>query len=218
MKLNSKVKKRRRLQWILLPIVIITLVLGWKWPLIGFTVPVVMLTGMIGGFINGRYVCGNLCPRGSFLDRVMSVPSPGKHIPKSFRNMTFRWLIFSAMMGFMVFRVSSNPGSIDHWGKVFWMMCVITTGIGITLALFIHPRSWCSFCPIGTMQRACGGGKNQLLIDEEKCKECRLCEKACPFDLKIVEHKSLGHLPNKDCLKCGECIGVCKSEALSWPD
>ena len=217
-KLESKVVKRRHVvQWCLMPIVLITIGLGWKYPLLGFSVPVVMLAGIVGGFIKGRYVCGNLCPRGSFLDRVISLVSRKKPIPDFFRNMSLRWLVFAAMMGFMVFRISKNPTDINHWGRVFWLMCVITTSIGVILGIFVHPRTWCSFCPMGTIQNVFGGGKYQLQIDPKLCRECKLCEKVCPINLSIVKDKDNGRLSDRDCLKCSECIAVCSYGSLSWP-
>ncbi len=127
--------------------------------------------------------------------------------------MKFRWVIFAAMMGFMTFRVLANPGSLEHWGRVFWLMCVITTSIGLVGGLLIHPRFWCTFCPMGTVQNAIGGGKHQLLIDQA-CKECKLCEKACPMGLEIVTHKPEGKLTDRDCIKCDECISVCPIDAI----
>lgn len=214
---SQDVVRRRIIQWCLMPIVLITIGLGWKYPLLGFSVPVVMLTGMVGAVIRGRYVCGNLCPRGSFLDRVIAPVSRKKDIPDSLRNMPWRWLVFAAMMGFMTFRIAQNPTDIYHWGRVFWLMCVITTSIGVVLGLAIHPRTWCSFCPMGTMQSALGGSKRQLTINSELCRECKLCEKACPINLPIVKHKDNGRLLERDCLKCPECIASCPHEVLSWP-
>jgi ferredoxin-type protein NapH len=217
MSLNPMVVRRRRLQWFLAPVVILTIGLGWKYPLLGFAVPIVMIMGMVGGFLNGRYVCGNLCPRGSFFDRLISHISFHKTIPAFARQMPLRWVIFAAMMGFMVWRISLNPGDWHHWGKTFWMMCVITTTIGVVLGIWLHPRMWCAFCPMGTMQNAFGGHKQLLLIDAAKCKQCRACEKACPFQLAIVQDKDKGRLTSRDCLKCPECIAVCPVKALAWP-
>lgn len=214
---NINIKKRHIIQWCLLPIVLITIGLGWKYPLLGFSVPIVMLTGLAGGLINGRYVCGNLCPRGSFLDRVIPHISPNKHIPSFLRNMLFRWIVFAALMGFLVFRISRNPSDIYHWGKVFWVMCVITTGIGVVLGVLIRPRAWCSFCPIGTMQNALGGHKNQLRIDTDLCVGCKKCQKVCPLDLDVASHKEGGVVRERDCLKCSECIVTCPKDALTWP-
>lgn len=220
MKKSAKTKgniKRRVIQWGLMWIVVITIGLGWKYPLLGYSVPVVMLAGIIGSLIWGRYVCGNLCPRGSFLDRLMSLASPKKDIPGFFRHPALRWTVFSGLMAFMLYRGLQDPTNLSHWGLVFWSMCLWTTLLAVILGLLIHPRSWCAFCPIGTLQAAVGGGKGQLLIDADRCKGCRICEKACAFNLAIVEHKDKGYLPSRDCLKCSECTTVCPIKALSWP-
>jgi ferredoxin-type protein NapH len=214
---SSPVAARRQIQWLVAPIVIITIGLGWKYPILGFSVPIVMLMGMAGGVWRGRYVCGNLCPRGSFFDRIISLVSLKKKIPTLLRRMPLRWIIFTAMMSFMVWRLAQNPGDWRHWGQVFWMICVITTSIGIVLGILFHPRTWCAFCPMGTMQNALGGHKHSLLIDAAKCKQCRLCEKACPFQLPIIQDKDRGRLLSRDCLKCPECIAACPAKALKWP-
>ena len=46
-------------------------------------------------------------------------------------NLAPRWLLFAGLMGFMVFRILQNPTDIHHWGRVFWLMCVITTVVGV---------------------------------------------------------------------------------------
>jgi polyferredoxin len=216
MSLNPVVARRRAIQWFLVPVVVITLALGWKYPLVGYSVPVVMLMGFVGGLFNGRYVCGNLCPRGSFFDRVIAHISFHKTIPAFVRQMPLRWAIFAAMMTFMVWRISLNAGDWRHWGKTFWMMCVITTAIGVVLGILFHPRMWCAFCPMGTMQNALGSLKHPLLIDGAKCKKCHSCEKACPIQLEIVKDKDGGRLTSRDCLKCPECIAACPAKILHW--
>lgn len=208
---------RRTVQWIVAPIVVLTVALGWKYPLLGFTVPVAMATGMAGGFFRGRWVCGHLCPRGGFFDRMIAPFAPRRSIPPLLRSMPLRWGVFAALMGFMVWRISADPGNWEHWGRVFWSMCALTTGIGLVAALTIHPRAWCAFCPMGTFQNAVGGGKGPLQI-APSCRECRKCEKACPMALPLVKDKSVGYLQHRDCLKCPECIAVCPANALSWPE
>ncbi|MBA4389290.1 MAG: FeS-binding protein [Verrucomicrobia bacterium] len=206
--------KRRLIQWFLLPVVIVTIGLGWKYPWLGYSVPIVMLMGMVGGIFNGRYVCGNLCPRGSFLERFVGLVSRKGEIPSPVRNMVFRWILFSAMMGFMIFQISRNPSDWQHWGRVFWLMCTVTTGLGIVLAFAFQSRTWCALCPMGTMQNALGGGKNQIKINAATCRECGLCEKSCPMDLDIIAHKAGGKLAERDCLKCDECVVVCPTKSL----
>ncbi len=208
--------RRRKLQWALAPVVVITIGLGWTYPALGYAVPAVMLMGMIGSLFNGRYVCGNLCPRGAFFDRYFGWMRKGRRIPEALRGIWLRWFLFAALMAFMIFRISRNAGSWEHWGRVFWLMCAVTTAAGIVLAVLVHPRAWCSVCPMGTLQSALGGHRGLYQI-ERSCKECRTCEKACPLDLPIVVHKAEGVLKERDCLKCLECAAACPIGAVRGP-
>lgn len=209
--------KRCRNQWLLLWIVVITISLGWKYPLLGYTVPLAMLTGIIGSFIRGRYVCGNLCPRGAFLERLISWLSFNRKIPLFFKDMRFRIVALFALMGLMMYRGFQNPSDPWHWGYVFWSLCLFTTVIAVVMAIIVHPRTWCAFCPIGTLQNFIGGSKKQLMIDKAACKECNLCENVCSFNLPKASYKEIGYLPDRDCLKCSECVSACPQNALSWP-
>ncbi|MFQ3549419.1 MAG: 4Fe-4S binding protein [Armatimonadota bacterium] len=217
-KIKNDSIRRKNIQWGLAPLVIIVIALGWKYPLLGFTVPIVMLVGILGGIFNGRYVCGHLCPRGGFFDRMIKPISPSKQITNVLRSSLLRWILMILLMGFMVYRISLDAGNVYHWGKVFWLMCVITTAIGLVMALLLHQRGWCSICPVGTMANAFGGRKGQLLIDSEKCRECAVCEKACPMNLEIVKHKNSGFINEPDCLRCPECALVCPVNAISKPE
>ena len=212
------VARRRTIQWFIPGVVLVTLAFGWWLPWLGFSVPIVMIAGLVGSLNRGRYVCGNLCPRGAFYDRLLAPLSRSRPVPRWLRSMTLRWTVFVLLMGFMIYRISLNPADPLHWGRVFWTMCLVTTAVGVPLAVLIHPRTWCSFCPIGTVQNAIGGGKRRLTIDAETCRACGLCERSCPMGLTIVEHRAAGRLPHRDCLRCSECVAVCPAGALGWPN
>lgn len=211
---KEKIRTRSLIQWIFAPIVVIVVFLGWKFPFLGFVVPVVMLTGIIVSIFNGRYSCGNLCPRGGFLDRMISPISRNVNIPAFFMDMRFRWIAFFVLMGFMGFQISENPSSLEHWGHVFWMMCAVTTALGVLLGVLYNPRTWCAFCPMGTAQNAIGGGTRKLEIIKDSCRGCRVCEKVCPMGIKIVGYIEDGQILSRDCLKCSECISVCPSASI----
>jgi polyferredoxin len=214
---TSTTGSRRLRQWLLAPIVVVTIAFGWRHPWLGFTVPTAMLLGVIGGLRRGRYVCGNLCPRGSFFDRLIAPLAARRGIPLRLRSMPLRWGVFTLLMGFMVWRLATDPADPGHWGFVFWSMCAITTIAGVVLALIFHPRSWCAVCPVGTMSNVFGGGKYQLSIDPS-CRECGKCEQRCTFDLSIVRHKGAGVVTERDCLQCSACAESCPIGALKWPE
>lgn len=163
--------KRAIMQWISLPLIFIVIGLGWKYPLLGLVVPLVITAALIISLFKGRYFCGNVCPRGAFYDRLVIYISPKKSMPKFLRHMTFRVLIIFILFSFLIIQLAQNFSNLNHWGMVFWLMCVVTTIIGIFLALFIHQRTWCTFCPVGTLQQLISNQRQKAKINL-KCKQC----------------------------------------------
>ena len=52
-------------------------------------------------------------------------------------------------------------------------------------------------------------------IDNEKCKGCQLCIKACPSEaITFVEKGKPVKLDKKKCIRCGACYDVCKLDAV----
>ena len=209
-------KQHRIIQWLLAPIVLLTIGLGWKWYWIGFLVPIVMIIGLLSPMLQrGRYVCGNACPRGAFYDRILRHVSLGKDIPSFFQNPSFRWIIFAALFGFFFWQASQPPFTTQHIGHLFWFMCTATTALGILLGVFFSHRCWCAFCPIGTWISAVGKDQHHLMIDKTRCIACKRCEKVCPFHLPITQDLDRGSLSSQECLKCLECVAVCHKKALA---
>lgn len=201
-------------RWLLASVMLTVLALGWKYPLLGFVVPVAMLAGMLGGVMRGRYVCGNLCPRGSFFDTFFAKFGPSRPIPEKLFGMKFRWLVTAALMSFMTYRLAQNLGSLEHWGLVFWQMCLVTTAAALLLGVVYRPRTWCTVCPVGTLANAAGGGKMQLTV-ADSCRSCKLCETSCPMGYAISDFKTDGFMQNRDCLQCETCVHVCPVAALT---
>ncbi len=210
----SASKKKNTLRWILAFSTVLIIATGWYFPYIGFAVPVVMMTGMVGGFFSGRWICGNLCPRGSFFDKLISPIMPRRKVPAFLTRLPVRWLIFAGLMGFMIYRLSLDITSPAYWGSVFWLMCTATTAIGLIGSIFTNSRFWCSFCPVGTVGNSFGGGKKQPLINKEKCKGCEICAKECPMLLKPTDYLTEGKISNHDCIRCGACAAKCPVEAI----
>jgi ferredoxin-type protein NapH len=192
-------------------IVLIISIGGIFYPKLGYFLMLVFATLMIIAPFRGRWFCGNLCPRGSFVDFWLGPISRKAKIPATMRTMWFRVPIFIALMGFMIFRIIQTQGVIDKIGMVFVTLCIMTTSASIIFGVFIAPRAWCSFCPMGTLQRTLGGSKYQLKVDKKRCIECAKCQKVCPMQLPVNEI-----LNKPDCIKCARCIEACPKEALSF--
>lgn len=192
-------------------IVLIVSIGGIFYPKLGYFLLLVFASLMIIAPFRGRWFCGNLCPRGSFADFWLSPISRKVKIPTAFRSMWLRAPIFVALMGFMVFRILQTQGIVDKVGMVFVTMCILTTSVSILFGVAIAPRAWCSFCPMGTLQRAVGGSKYQLKVNRELCIDCGKCQKVCPMQLPVNEI-----LEKPDCIKCARCVEACPKKALSF--
>lgn len=51
-------------------------------------------------------------------------------------------------------------------------------------------------------------------IDEDLCKKCTLCKRACPVDAIKGEVKQLHVIDQEKCIKCGACVEKCKFKAI----
>lgn len=192
-------------------IVIIVTIGGLFYPKLGYFLLLVFASLLLIAPFRGRWFCGNLCPRGSFVDFWLAPISRRVRIPSALRSMWLRVPIFFVLMGFMAFRIIQTQGIIDRVGMVFVSLCILTTSIAILFGVAIAPRTWCSFCPMGTLQRALGGSKYQLKMDRTLCIDCGKCEKVCPMQLPVREIRA-----NPDCIKCARCVEACPKGALSF--
>ena len=201
------------LWWILL----IYLVVGYFYPVIGFLALICMIAPVAFAVNRGRWLCGNACPRGNLYDRVLAKYSPHRPIPTFLRSKGFR--IFMVMFIFTMFGVQmyhawGNPADM---GKVFWTIILITTIVGVALSFIYAPRTWCSFCPMGSLSawvtpRSGNLPTNyrRIMVDAKCTTKCKLCSAVCPMQLKPYESRNNeeGFL-DSDCLKCGRCTDGC---------
>lgn len=197
-------------------IFIALLILGWYYPILGYFIPLCMLLGLGIGLFRGRKWCDWYCPRGSFYDVLVGAVSPKKEIPGFLKHMYFRVATITFLMSVMTFNIIRRWPDINRIGMFFMVLITITTILGIILALIFHPRTWCSFCPIGTMVNLVGRNKYPLKINSALCVECRLCYKNCPIQIKpyIFKGKGTQVVRDGDCLKCNLCVMICPKKAL----
>lgn len=190
---------------------------GWFYPLLGFFIPFCMLVGMGIGLFRGRQWCNWLCPRGAFLDATTERISPRRVIPRFVKGFPLRAAVvafLAAMMMVQIIRRWPDPSAI---GMFFVVMLTLTTLLALVLAVTVHPRTWCSVCPIGSLANLVGRRRYPLCIDSDLCTDCGLCGKVCPIQVKPYESKSTAvqAVKDGDCLKCGLCVAGCPVEALS---
>ncbi|MEW6448156.1 MAG: 4Fe-4S dicluster domain-containing protein [Bacillota bacterium] len=183
----------------------------------GFFIPACMLLGIGIGIFKGRKWCDWLCPRGSFFDAIMKPFSPVKKIPAVFKSLPFRLGVITFLMSMMVYQIIVRWPDPVRIGIFFVMLLTITTGVGMIFALTLHPRTWCCFCPIGSVSNWVDRGNYRLRIDSSRCTECRSCARVCPIQVEPYRFKrgAVEPVADSDCLRCRTCVQSCPKQALA---
>lgn len=232
LKTNRMFTVLRKYGWMITVLVAI----GGRWePKLGLVVVLIMAGLVATSFFKGRYWCGNICPHGSLFDSLLPI-SNNKKIPQFFKSKAF-------ITGFLVFfmwnftnkilKIASFWGTFDFLDKVGFVFSntyLMVMVVGGLLAVFVTPRTWCQFCPMGTMQKMSyfAGDKigiakktNQKVTIEslDMCKSCGKCEKVCPFQLApYKEFNEDNQFDDINCIKCSTCVAACPVKILSIQD
>ena len=202
-------------------IIIAYLIIGWFYPVVGLLALICMFGPVLTSIWKGRWWCGNVCPRGNMYDRLLSKYSPHREIPKFVRTFGFR--LFMVFFIFTMFGIQlSFAKSWSDVGRVFWTIILMTTIVGVTLSFIYAPRTWCSFCPMGSISRWVAPKKAPLpkaftnIHVSSKCEmKCKMCARVCPMQLQPYDARDeeIGYL-HPDCLKCGKCVKGCPTKIM----
>lgn len=204
-------------------ILAVYLALGWFFPVIGIVAIICMIGPVLTSIWRGRYWCGHYCPRGNMFDRLLSKYSPHKPIPAFVRTSGFRLfmvLLIFTMFGIQLSQAHWSEGGLALWsdiGRVFWTIILVTTVVGVILAFIYAPRTWCSFCPMGTISRWVAPKKasaskafTTVHVSSACQMKCKQCARVCPMQLTPYDARGEadGYL-HPDCIKCGKCTQAC---------
>jgi polyferredoxin len=232
-KKNRATTKFKKYSWTIVPVIAIG---GLFYPKLGLLLIPIMLTLMILGFLKGKYWCGNLCPHASLFDYVLLPISPNKEMRLPLKSLSLKaafFMLYMSMFTLRIIKVSKLWGTlefVDKLGFLFSVNYLIPTIVGITLTLFVNPRAWCTFCPMGTMQQLTyrlgkhtGWNKHTdvlvTCIAPDKCTKCKICAKVCPMQLSpYLELSDRDLLDNEDCIKCSTCVTHCPGRVLVLGD
>lgn len=100
-----KKSRGKRSQWIMIWFYPLIAIGGLFYPLLGYLMLVMMLFLIIYSYFKARYWCGNLCPRGAFLDIVMPHLTIDRPYPRVFTRRWFRWGVFGLFMSVFISRM-----------------------------------------------------------------------------------------------------------------
>lgn len=138
----------KRHMWLVL---IAYCIVGLIYPPIGIVAVACMLAPVVTGPFMGRKWCNSFCPRGSFNDVMLKRVTLNKGIPRLFKATAFKVIFLIVLMSLFAMQLTLAWGDWGAVGLVFVRMVLITTIIDIMLGIYYHQRTWCAFCPMGTM-------------------------------------------------------------------
>lgn len=183
---------------------------------------------IFGFYLHGRS-CSFCCPARTLVVRQcvparqplrqssVQILTAQAQIPGFVRTFGFR--LFMVFFIFAVFGIQMYFawGDWAAMGRVFWRIIVITTIAGVALSFIYAPRTWCSFCPMGTLSAWVTPRKGNLperyrrvMVSNRCTTKCQTCAKVCPMQLAPYTSKGdKNGLLDKDCLKCGRCVYAC---------
>lgn len=207
------------LYWILLAY----LAIGYFYPVIGLLALICMIAPVAFAVRRGRWWCGNACPRGNFYDRVLSKYSPHRPIPAFVRTFGFRLFMVCFIFAMFGIQMYFAWGDWNAMGRVFWTIILVTTVVGVTLSFIYAPRTWCSFCPMGTLSSLVTPREGKLpekyrrIFVSSTCQmKCKSCARVCPMQLTPYDSRgnATGYL-HSDCIKCGKCAVACPIKIMT---
>jgi len=229
-KTNRAFSSIRKYGWLFTVLVAI----GGQWePKLGLLVILIMAGLAATGFFTGRYWCGNFCPHGSLFDVITMPLSQNRKIPKFLKSKVMIsgfFLFFMANFSRKVFNVAKLWGSftfLDKLGLVFVNTYLMVLVVGSILAIFVNPRTWCQFCPMGSIQKMTYSlgktlgvtqktDKKVTIASKDQCHLCSKCARVCPFQLTpYLEFSDKNQFDNANCIKCATCVENCPAGILS---
>jgi NAD(P)H-flavin reductase/NAD-dependent dihydropyrimidine dehydrogenase PreA subunit len=211
----------------------LTVAIGGLWfPKLGLLVLPIIAGLSLTSFFKGRYWCGNICPHGSLFDSILLQFSKNREIPQFFKSkflkITF-FLFFSFQIGRKLINVINIYGQapfLDKLGFIFVASYLMVTVLGGITSIFYSPRTWCQFCPMGSIQHGSYKAGKALGINNETdtkltiestelCHECGMCARVCPMQLEpYLEWNQEGQLDNEKCIRCNTCVENCPAGIL----
>ncbi|HHX75263.1 MAG TPA: 4Fe-4S binding protein [Firmicutes bacterium] len=204
---------------------------GLWYPRLGLLVIPVMLSLVIMAFFRGRYWCGNFCAHGSLFDSLLPLSRNSK-IPAFFKAKIvvggfFLWFTFNLTRKFIrVWSLSGTGAFWDRLGMIFVSSYLMVIIAGVLLSLFVTPRTWCNFCPMGVLQRLSSKLGKLLgvarktdvkvsITSSKLCHKCGKCARVCPMQLlPYAEFPEHNQFTAENCIKCATCVENCPAGIL----
>jgi ferredoxin-type protein NapH len=205
--------------------------LAYKQVLINLLIGIVTIF-IIWWFLGGRTFCAWICPYhllGEWAEWV-HLQLASKKIVKNHsfdrRARGVLWLVFAVLAivtGYTVFETISPVGILSRALIYGPSLALAWVAALLLFEIFYSRRAWCRYaCPIGLTYGLVGSlSPLKVVHDASKCFNDGACRQVC-----LVPHVLNSTIRGRattvktdlgaDCTRCGMCIDVCPTEALSF--
>lgn len=214
-------------------ITLIVAIGGLFQPKLGLLVIFIMLGLIVTSLFNAKYWCGNVCPHGSYFDKLILPLSRNRKIPSIFKSRALSYTVFAFFLYnfsrkiLAISKFWADYSFLDRLGTVFSTTYLVVLIVGSILGIFINPRTWCQVCPMGSMEKISYRfgrllGLNRIMekkikiSDRDLCKNCGLCYRVCPMQIRVNEvFDENNQISDINCIKCNTCVNNCPMKILS---
>ncbi len=192
---------------------------------------IVFLLLFLSSLVLGRGFCGWLCPGAGCQEALALVRS--KSVAKGNYVKWILWIpwicaivlvavnaggysdiqfFYSTTHGFSI---GNLQGSIQYLSV---LMLIVVPSLIFGKRSFCHHICWMApFMIFGRgLRNAAGWPSLRLRADPQTCKECRICEDACPMSLPVHEMVERNRMENRECILCGSCVDACKRTTIRY--
>ncbi|SHH53087.1 4Fe-4S binding protein [Tepidibacter thalassicus] len=173
---------------------------------------------IFGPIVFGRGWCGWACWTAMVLD-LLPWKKPQNGRIKYLGIVRYFIFIFSLFLVMYILVKNKNMQDVIST-QIYWLVVgnIIYYLIGIILSLILKDnRAFCKYvCPIPVMQKIPAiVSLLKVEIEKDKCIDCKLCEKNCPMDIKLIDYKNENkRILSTECILCKTCINVCPKKAI----
>ena len=117
--------------------------------------------------------------------------------------------------------IAERAGSYAFYSKEVWLKSLpvfivsVISLVVIAILAWRGGRTYCNtVCPVGTtLSFLSRFSAFRPVIDEEKCKHCRKCEKNCKASCIDLKHLKVDY---SRCVTCFNCVNSCKYDAMKY--
>ena len=120
-----------------------------------------------------------------------------------------KYLCPAGTLGAGIPMLTLNEGLRQSIGALFhWKLAVLI--VIAVLSLIIY-RPFCKYlCPLGAFYALFNKfSLYRLTVDEEKCVNCKACERACKMGVEVTKN-----INSPECIRCGACMDACPKQCI----